>query len=152
VVAGAVLVCGVATLAGTTLQAAESGPVAGVSSTPFTFDSPTATLQHVKPTAAPERATAKADTLVLGDWKFTQTEVDSAEILFLAAVFVIDPEWLPAMTVMVLFPGFTEFVQGLSGGNLLLEFIIIDIIATIILGGENPIKPDAVTPPVSPTT
>jgi hypothetical protein len=148
VAAAAVLLCGVATLAGSTLQAAESGSVAGVSSTPFTFDSPTATLHHVKGVEKPAAATAKADTLVLRDWKYT-AQITGAEAFFLAGVWLGDTDELGAATVMVLFPGFTELVESIAGPNPIAQFIVIDILATILFG-ENLFKKEEVTP-VSPT-
>jgi len=159
-VVGAVLVCGVATLAGAPLSDMESGAIAGVSSTPFTFDAPTATLERVKPTearAGRAPAASASAPLVLGDWKFTQaTTPDTAELIFLTGVLINDPEFFTAMVIMVAFPGFTDFVQGLSGGNDFLELLIIDLIATILLRGENPLLKDVTPPPpppaVSPTT
>jgi hypothetical protein len=151
VVVGAVLVCGVAILAGSTLYPADSGPVAGVSSTPFTFDSPTATLHRVKPGEAVADAGGKTaqDALLLADWKFTQT-VTPTEIEFLFLLNFYNPQIVPEFVFALLFPGVLDFLATLPP---ITQFFVLDFFATILLGGHNPLAfPPAPPPPVSPTT
>jgi len=147
VVVGAVLVCGVATLAGSALQAAEPGPALGVSSTPFTFDAPTANLQRFKPNEAMASAGGKTaqDALLLGDWKYTQT-ITPAEITFLALIELDNPGLFPKMIFFLLIPGVLDFLATLPP---ILQFITLEIIGAILNGGHNPFVPPAPPPPVS---
>lgn len=158
VVVGAVLVGGVATFAGSALQAAESGP-AGVSGTPFTFDAPTATLQRFKPNeagAGGPATTAQADALVLGDWKFTQVSITPAEALFLDIEFFYHPQILPGLFLLLLNPGVSDFLASLPPIG---QFFALDFIAFLLLDlnpatrGQNPLLPPPTpAPPATAST
>jgi hypothetical protein len=109
------------------------------------------TAQHFEPNRTPERASARADTLALADWRFTELPLNSAEVYFLTATFFTNPDDFPAMLFMVFFPGFAETVRAISGGNAFVEYLILVTFGTILLGGENPNAPEPKLP-ISPTT
>jgi hypothetical protein len=145
VVVGTVLVCAVAVLVGPTLRAADTGAVASVSSTPFTFDAPTATLHRVKGVEKPAGATAQADVVTLGDFKFTQQSFTPAEITFLFLLDINNPQIVPEVVLTLLFPGVLDFLANYTPFQ---QFLLLDIYAFFLLG-HNPLAPPPA--PVSPT-
>ena len=147
VVAGAVLAGGVVAFGGSLF------PEVGASGTPFTFDAPAVTVQRYQPDPAPERAAAGGDALVLGDWQFTEFPLNSAEAVFLTTVFFVNPDDFVSMLFMVYFPGFAETLRSISGGNTVVEFVLLVTVGTFLLGGENPVQREPPPPtPISPTT